>query len=405
MHYNWQKLLFAKLIFFLIFISACTPVKILWYNIASVEDYKIFPSRKISTESPKPLPLAKGYNQKKIRITLDGQEVDFESWLKEQESTAFLIYEKDSLVYEKYFEIGARDAASASFSMAKSFVSTLIGIALNEGKIKSLDTPVTNYLTGFKYQEAMKKITLRHLLEMSAGFEYGEAYYWFSGASWSYYTNKLKEQAYNIKPVKEPGKTFKYQSINTQFLGMVLEKVYQQTLSELLEEKIWKPMGAEFDATWSVDREKDGIEKAFCCINARARDFAKFAMVFKAGGYYNGSQIVPKQWVKAITENDSSLTGVPQYRLHWWKMTEKVSVSDSLSWNKIQKAWYKKNRPIADSIGKVILPNGNFYMRGHLGQFVFVNPITNTVLVRLGNRKKRFPWPDLLQTLSRTKNG
>ena len=163
----------------------------------------------------------------------------------------------------------------------------------------------------------------------------------------------------------EPGKKFEYRSINTQLLGLILERATHMTLSGYLEKKIWQPLGMEFDATWSIDKKKNGMEKAFCCINATARDFARFGRLYLNGGNWNGKQVVPAEWVALSTQPNKEPGGASFYNRQWW----------------------------------IASPTGDFAALGHLGQFIYVSPAKKLIIVRLGNGKghPKQPWLEILK--------
>jgi CubicO group peptidase (beta-lactamase class C family) len=212
---------------------------------------------------------------------------------------AFLVIRNDSILYQWYRP--GRDASMIvpSFSMAKSYVSALVGIAIGEGAIKNAGEPITNYLD-YLDKNKFSKITIQHLLDMQSGLHSIENYYNpFGDVAKYYYGRKLKKYTRRLKIKEEPGKNFEYISLNTQLLGLIVEKATGKSLTEYLQEKIWSQIGTEFDAGWSIDSKKYHTEKAFCCINARARDFAKFGRLYLRKGNWNGRQIVPEAWVEA----------------------------------------------------------------------------------------------------------
>jgi CubicO group peptidase (beta-lactamase class C family) len=162
-----------------------------------------------------------------------------------------------------------------------------------------------------------------------------------------------------MKLKHEPGKQFEYISGNTQLLGLVLERALKgTTVTQYLQNKLWTPLGMEFDASWSIDKKKDGLEKTFCCINARARDFAKIGRLYQNKGNWNGKQIVSKSWVEASTKLDTTEGSASYYQYQWWLPN----------------------------------PNVDFMAEGILGQFVYVNPSKNLIIVRLGKKEGRINW-------------
>lgn len=202
---------------------------------------------------------------------------------------------------------------------------------------------------------------------MRSGIKFTESYINpFGDAATFYYGTNLRKYLNNRKPEQAAGSRHKYSSGDTQLLGLVLERALRgKTITAYLEEKIWRPLGMEYDATWSLDREDNGLEKTFCCINARARDFSKIGRLYLNGGNWNGKQIVSKKWVEESTTADPE--SVNYYKYQWW-----------------------------------LEPNGAYMMQGILGQYVYVNPAKNLIIVRLGKGAGNRAWRTLFAELSET---
>jgi CubicO group peptidase (beta-lactamase class C family) len=236
----------------------------------------------------------------------------------------------------------------------------LVGIALDEGKIKSLDQPVGEFIPS--YNEGLEKqLTIRHLLTMSSGLDWQEEYSTpFSPTAQAYYGTDINSLMNEMKIIEEPGKEFEYLSGNTQLLAMVLEAATGQRISDYTSEKIWKKVGARDDALWNLDSE-DGMEKAYCCFNTNVRDYARFGQLILNKGIWKGERIISEGYLAEATSAKEYLldkeTGdiVDFYGYQWWIVN------------------YKGNQ----------IP----YMRGILGQYIFVIPEKNAVVVRLGHKR------------------
>lgn len=344
---------------------SCKIGRFAYYNFANITDYKIFPSRTAHADSVK-FTFTDTKNAKvPKKLTIKGSEYDFGNYLKDNNTVAFLVIKNDSLMCEKYFGGYNEQSVVASFSMAKSVTSILIGCALDDRLIQSVEEPVINYIPELK-GEGMHQVTIKHLLQMTSGIAYNESYVNpFGDAANYYYGRNLKKAVYNRKLVHKPGTVFSYSSGDTQMLGLVLERALKgRKVTEYLEEKLWKPLGMEYDATWSLDK-KDGLEKTFCCINARARDFAKIGRLFLNKGNWNGKQIVSKEWVELSTIPDTTNGGVSYYKYQWW-----------------------------------LEPGGNYTATGILGQFIYVSPKNNVIIVRLGKNEGNASWESICYTLS-----
>jgi CubicO group peptidase (beta-lactamase class C family) len=326
---------------------------LVWVD-ADVNDYRRFPSRRIDApsdphfydEAPRyPFGLPED-------VELPGDYTDLESFLRATATTAFIVVKDDQLLYERYFNGYDRDSTQTSFSVAKSFVSALVGIAVEEDII-GLDDPITDHLPELKERDArFERITIRHLISMSSGLRYEE-----DGTPWSddtetYYAPDLRELALtDTEIVGAPGEQWHYNNFNPLLMGMILERATSQPVAAFMEERLWRALGAEADASWSLDSEGSGFEKMESGINARAIDFAKLGSLYLHEGMWNGTRIVPASWVRASTAVSNSPS--PQYGYWWWTYRD-----DEL---------------------------GDYYAaRGNKGQFIVVIPERKLVVVRHG---------------------
>jgi CubicO group peptidase (beta-lactamase class C family) len=326
--------------------------KAVYYNFADIDDDQIFEQRLIRIENPRPWPFSGSYNKTPI-------SPEFEKTLESLNTVAFLVIKNDSIMVEKYWDGYTESSQSNSFSVAKSFVSTLTGIALKEGKIKTLDQPVSDFLPEFK-SDGKEKITIRHLLTMSSGLNWDESYSSpFSNTTEAYYGDDLKKLIATLEVSEAPGKTFRYKSGDTQILALLLEVATGKTLSENLSEKLWIPLGAEREAGWSIDRH-EGMEKAYCCLYSNARDFARLGKLYLDSGNCNGSQILDNGFIREATTPhwlvDEAGKQTDYYGYQWWLIPS-----------------YKGNNI--------------FYARGILGQYIIVIPEKRIVIVRLGKKR------------------
>ena len=217
---------------------------------------------------------------------------------------AFIVVRDNQVLYENYFNGFARDSLSTSWSLSKSVTSALVGIAISEGYIKSLDDPVTNYLPELKDQ-GFDAITIRNLLTMGSGIQYRIGFFpWDEFVLAGYYPNLRHLLLSDLKIMEPPGQSFHYNNFNTELIGMILERTTGRAPSQYLQEKIWKPIGMEYPATWSIDSEQDGFEITPTLLNARAIDLAKFGRLYLNNGNWEGRQIVPEHWVVESTTRD-----------------------------------------------------------------------------------------------------
>ncbi|RFC53511.1 serine hydrolase domain-containing protein [Brumimicrobium aurantiacum] len=350
-----------------ILLSSCKVGRFFVYNFAGIQDHKIFPNRTIE-KGDSSFTFIEGIEKKPKSITQNDEKMEFDEFLKAQKSVAFMIIRNDSILYEKYFRTYDESSIVPSFSMAKSVTSILVGIAIDEGFIRSVDEPVTNYIPELK-ANGFDKVTLKHLLQMTSGLDYNEGYFNpFGDVATFYYGTKLRQEIPKMQLKHEPGEKFEYLSGNTQILGLVLERALNgTTISDYLQEKLWIPLGMEYDASWSTDHKENGIEKTFCCLNARARDFAKIGRLYLNKGNWNGKQIVSEEWVETSTKIDRTEGSERFYQYQWWLPSD----------------------------------NGDFMAQGILGQYIYVYPEKNLIIVRLGKKQGNTSWWSVLTSLGK----
>ncbi|MEM9051695.1 MAG: serine hydrolase [Bacteroidota bacterium] len=350
----------------LLILSSCTVGRFFIYNFADVKDYKKFPSRTLNAPEEAftfhEVDSMKGPKS----VTVKGVEVPWGEFLEENKTVAFMIIRNDSILYEEYFNKYDETSIVPSFSMAKSVTSMLIGCAIEDGLIASVNDPVANYIPEMA-ENGFDKVTIEHVLQMTTGLDFNESYVNpFGTVAKFYYGRNLPKYVRKLELEAEPGTRWQYVSGDTQILVDILDGVLtDETVTQYLERKIWQPLGMEYDASWSLDK-KDGIEKGFCCINARARDFAKLGRLYLNNGNWDGTQIVPEAWVEKSTAVDTTNKSVWFYQYQWWKEKK----------------------------------NDDFYAEGILGQFVYVSPDNNFIAVRLGKNYGEVSWSTLMQGLS-----
>jgi CubicO group peptidase (beta-lactamase class C family) len=321
----------------------------------TIHDYKTHPLRKVEKAStPQSWEYDSAYNSAVI-------PADFMSIIDSNDTHAFLVIQNGKLLFEKYWDGYDSTRLSGSFSAAKSIISLLIGIALDEGKIKSLDEPVANYVDHFK-TNGLEKVTIKHLLTMSSGTNYMESdKSYFSMNAYGYYGDDLVHMVEMMKRKEEPGQFWQYRSGDTQVLGLIVEKAFGQNISSLVSERFYKPMGAEYDAFWLLDGQEKR-EKAFCCFNAVARDYARFGQLVLNKGNWNGKQIVSEKYISEATTPASFLKDREENNVH----------VDFYGYQ----YWILKHSGVT-----AIAQNGLF------GQYVYIIPEKNAVVVRLGESK------------------
>lgn len=317
------------------------------YNFADIDDYKKFSNNTVSIGKPQPWTVSADYNKPVLPDSLS-------ELLSKLGTVGLLVVRNDSILIEKYWDGYSDSSLSNSFSMAKSITSLLIGVALKEGKIKSLQDPVGNYLPEFANGEKAK-LKIIDLLTMSSGSDWNESYVNpLSVTTEAYYGSDVYKTATGVQVINTPGTIHKYKSGDTQLLGLILEKATGKSLSEYAAEKLWEPLGAEHPALWSTDHEK-GNEKAYCCFNSNTRDFARIGKLMLDSGKWNGVQVIDSNYyqhsITACNIKDEKGMNCDYYGYQWW---------------------LDPAHP------------GIFYARGILGQYIIVIPSKKMIIVRLG---------------------
>jgi CubicO group peptidase (beta-lactamase class C family) len=295
---------------------------------------------------------------------------NWNSFLEANHTQAFIVIKDGAVVYENYFNNTQRDSMVTSFSVAKSFTSALIGIAIQEGYIQSVDDLITTYLPELaKRDPRFEQITIRDLLLMSSGLEYQEFRPFLFNSDdilTSYYPDQRKLSLENTHIIDPPGLHFQYNKYHPQLLGMILERTTGMPVTTYLQTRIWDKVGMEFDGSWSTDSKTSDFEKMETGVNARAIDFAKFGVLFLKGGRWQGNQVIPETWVNESTRSllpknyadyyskwFTTLPGQGYYKYMWWGMTRPGNSYD-------------------------------FTAYGNKGQFIYVSPNKNVVIVRNG---------------------
>ena len=319
------------------------------YNFAKIDDYKHFTNNTVTAGPAQPWNIAAGYNKTVLPDSL-------KALLQDLKSVGLLMVKNDSIVYEQYWDGYTDSSLSGSFSMAKSITSLLIGVAIKEGKIKSVQQPVGDFLPEFA-TGANAKLRIIDLLTMSSGSDWDESYINpLSVTAELYYGADVYKTATGVHIVKSPGSFHSYKSGDSQLLGLLLEKATGTSLSDYAAKKLWQPIGAQHPALWSTDHA-NGNEKAYCCFNSNTRDFARLGKLMLDSGKWNGMPVIDSNYFKqsitpcGITDKDG--TPCNYYGYQWWIDPEHQDI---------------------------------FYARGILGQYIIVIPSRKIVIVRLGKK-------------------
>lgn len=362
-------LVFYPLISCLVYPPAYVFRALTWGE-ADVDDYQKFDERKLEA-ADKPYYFTEDLQEERIRLLFASNPIidDLDKFLLETSTQAFIVIHNDRILYEKYFNGTHRDSIVTSFSVAKSFTSALTGFAIEEGYIRSVDDPITVYLPELEIRDTrFGEITIRDLLMMSSGIHYSESIPLLNeDGTKTYLYPDMRELALKHTHISEPpGEHFLYNNYNPLLLGMILERSTGISVTQLLQQKVWTPLGMEYDGSWSLDSAESGFEKMESGINARAIDFAKFGCLFLHKGNWNGDQVIPEEWVLESTREDPSVDLKGYYR--------DLEVREPLD-GYYKYMWWGLPRSDKQS---------DFSAVGKYGQFIYVSPEADLIIVRNG---------------------
>ncbi len=352
--------------------SSCLYARILYFNAPSLAAPSHFASRTVHaslrpsalrTTAHEPA-LALGGDRRARFGSLDGL-------LATTRTRAFLVLLDDTLVYERYS--GGVDAQTRlpCFSMSKTLAALLVGCAIDDGLIASTGQPLIEFVPELASRAGYRDVTLEHLLRMSSGIDFAEAS--TAGAA-LYYTTDLRTQMYAYDVRWAPGTRYLYGGVGIQLLWDVLDRRLEgRTVSQYFEQRVWDRLGAESDASWSLDSEASGIEKLFAGFNATARDYARLGLLFVHGGVANGQRVVSHDWVVRSLEPDP-VAGTLQ------------TSEGSVRRGKYQ--WF------------LTMDGCCYFAKGYEGQYVYVHAAKDLVFVRFGEEYGGVDWPSLFAELA-----
>jgi CubicO group peptidase (beta-lactamase class C family) len=306
-------------------------------------------------------------NEKELNpaYVFNGESKKVNDFLAETVTTGFLVVKDDTIVEERYFQGGAEDSLFTSMSVAKSFISALVGIAIDEGLITGVDRPITDYVPKLK-GSGYDGVPIKHVLQMSSGVRFNEEYdNQFSDINTMFlkifgFGQPVDNYMANLKPEFPSGTTSYYRSCDTQALGMLVSAVTGKSVSAYLEEKIWSKIGMEHDAFWCTDMS--GTEIAFAFLNATLRDYARFGRLYLHNGDWNGNRIISENWVReSVTPDNPNLQPGPKPE-NYEKSFGKFGYQ--YQW------WIPEN------------PDGEFMANGVWGQYIYVSQKENLIIVK-----------------------
>ena len=312
--------------------------------------------------STDPYRIPKASHQKQLPLTFnhDGWPISTSSFMQRTGTGGLMVIEDGEIVYEDYFLGTDKHTRYTSWSVSKSFISALVGIAIEQGYINSVDDLVSSYVPELLHT-AYGDVTIKNALQMSSGVDFEESNASLDSDAFLLLLSTLAsndEFIYTLKDKRNaPGTYNYYASSDTQVLSMVLKRATGLSVAKFMETNLWQPMGAESHATWITDTK--GVESAFCCLNATLRDYAKFGMLYLNKGQWRGYELVPSQWVE-----DSVDTSEPQ-------LVPGDNPNSNDTWGYGYQWWIPDSRP-------------DYMAIGIFNQFIYVHPGKNIVIVKFG---------------------
>jgi CubicO group peptidase (beta-lactamase class C family) len=359
---------------------------------ATMNDHRHFHNAPVAAAAtPRALPVG----TTPPRLPPGSNGADFEATLERNGTVAFIVLQRGQVVFERYYNGHQRDGWVTSFSVAKSVVSLLLGQAIADGHVKSVDDPLTRYVPELlQRDQRFARVRLRDLLQMRSGIAFQEDYRSpFSDAGTFYLTPDLKAAVRGLRIDVEPDTRFQYSSGDTQLLGLVLERATGRPLATTLQQALWQPMGAEFPASWSMDSAAGGVTKAFCCLNARAIDFARLGQLMLEGGQRDGRQLIPAGWIADSLAVRQHAGGDPNTRANLQRPARNAAAFYTWQWR------HSATRSATSETGWQ--PTADFFAQGFHGQYIYVAPEKQMVIVRFGrDRGNEYWWPGLMARIA-----
>jgi CubicO group peptidase (beta-lactamase class C family) len=355
---------------------------------SKVSDYQFFPERLIA-KSAKPYAYAyaidDSFGDQQLSVEVGGgkmQTVSLSSAAADNGTTSLIVARNDVVVFEQYFNGSVRESVNTSFSSVKSIDSLLIGLAIQDGYIKSVRQPVSDFIPEWN-DTVFSSITIEDLLLMRSNISYEEGFAWFTDDAKTYYMPDLRELVlYKTRADEKYHGQFHYNNYHPLLLGIILERSTGRNVADYFREKIWDKIGAEYDASWSLDSEATLFEKMESGLNFRSIDYLKIGSMLLNHGTFNGRNVINAGWIEESTiapaplasfDTDSAYLADRNvgYRYMWYSMENNQGGHD-------------------------------FFAAGKYGQYLYVSPENGVVIVRTGTDTGNVVfWPEVFQQIAK----
>ena len=347
-------LLYAALFIFTKVIHYPEPIAAIKLGLAPASKTPTLMPWHVIDPSDKPISIPVASEKMPAEIMYKGTSLAFGEFLKQTDTNAFVVIRNGVMTYEWYKDGVSQSTQLPSYSVAKTMTSIMIGQLIAQGKIKESDKFV-DYFPNLKAGTSFDLVKIKDLLDMQAGVGVSDNYP-AGPAGWGVAIAQMYASTdvdwflkHNRKMAFEPGSKSEYRSVDSQMLGMIVKKVTGKKVADYFSQNVWQVVGAKYPATWNVDRI-GGTEKTFCCFNASAIDYGRIGMLFLNGGYAGPNKVIDNNWLR--------------------RMTTPVTTLDR-DWGYGAQVWHP-------------YPNTSLALGLH-GQFIFINPATRTVIVKLSD--------------------
>ncbi len=362
-----------------------TVLRVLRYGDTDIWDYQHGPGRELRAASTS-FPFGTGtgnFNMSAAPLQTFGYGGDLEAILENNESIAFLVLKQNELLYERYFNGHSVTSISQVFSVSKSITALLVGMAIGDGYLGGTDQSVTDLVPELG-GSGWDRVTIRHLLTMTSGSDYEENDNPFGEHVIFNYTPHLVEEILEMGMQDEPGNVFRYKSGDNALLALALSRALGgESITAYAQRRLWDKLGMENGGIWTMDHEGDGLEKSWCCLALSARDLARVGLLLLNNGSWNGEQLVSQSFV-----HESISAQIPGQE--WPERFKKAG------WRNYGYNWWLASEG-----------RGDFFALGKDGQWLYVNPSSDVIIVRLGVSSGELSggqWVSLFQTISDQQN-
>ncbi len=328
-------------------------------------------------------------------VMLNGSGLSTDDFIEKSKTTAFIIIRNDTVIFEQYYENYTSASIVPMFSITKTFIGALVGIACKEGLIESVHDPIGKYLPDLK-DTSLHSVTIQHLLNMRSGIRFSNDY-WnpFGRFSQLHFGNNFSKYVIDRSRSRySPGERYTYNQLDVQLLGEIISRSTGKTVTQYTQEKIWKPLGMQYPAYWNLDSKKHGMENCGSGLSLNPIDLAKLARLYLKNGTWNGTKLLDQSWVDSSVKIDSATRDF--YVTYLWKHT--LIKPDSS-----QNPATKDSHENADDspFNNLIRVNDYFSVGMGSQRILYVYPEKNLIIIKLSKGYRYQNTKQILHELSK----